>query len=99
MGIGKYVGWELDCTSNKRFLLGDFTVTHNTGKTCSAIGACEQIRSEGGGFKGCVYFAKGEALINNFINELIFKCTDGRYIPENYKDLTDLEKVHRKRRL
>lgn len=95
IGIGKYVGWELDCTSNKRFLLGDFTVTHNTGKTCSAIGAVEKIRAEGG-FKGCIYFAKGEALINNFINELIFKCTDGRYIPEDYKDLTDLEKVHRK---
>ena len=98
IGIGKYVGWELDCTSNKRFLLGDFTVTHNTGKTCSCIGACEQIKSEGGGFKGCVYFAKGEALINNFINELIFKCTDGRYIPEDYEELTDLEKVHRKKK-
>ena len=98
IGIGKYVGWELDCTSNKRFLLGDFTVTHNTGKTCVAISSVEQIKSEGGGFKGCVYFAKGEALINNFINELIFKCTDGRYIPEDYEELTDLEKVHRKKK-
>ena len=43
-----------------------------TGKTCSAIGAIEQIRSEGGGFRGALYLAKGDALINNFINELIF---------------------------
>lgn len=69
-----------------------------TGKTCSAIGAIEQIRSEGGGFKGALYLAKGEALINNFINELIFKCTDGRYIPEGYEQLTELEKIHRKKK-
>jgi hypothetical protein len=69
-----------------------------TGKTCSAIGAIEQIRSEGGGFRGALYLAKGDALINNFINELIFKCTDGRYIPERYEDLTELEKIHRKKK-
>ena len=28
LGIGEYVGWYLD--KNERFLLGDFTVTHNT---------------------------------------------------------------------
>lgn len=98
VGKGNYVGWELEADSNKRFLLGDFTVTHNTGKTCSAIGAIEQIRSEGGGFRGAFYLAKGDALINNFINELIFKCTDGRYIPEEYDKLTELEKAHRRRK-
>jgi superfamily II DNA or RNA helicase len=35
LGDGKYCGWKLD--GNKRFLLGDFTVTHNSGKTCSSI--------------------------------------------------------------
>lgn len=69
-----------------------------TGKTCSAVGAIEQIKSEGGGFRGALYLAKGDALINNFINELIFKCTDGRYIPENYEKLSELEKVHRKKK-
>ena len=69
-----------------------------SGKTCSAIGAIEQIKSEGGGFRGALYLAKGEALINNFINELIFKCTDGRYIPEGYNELTKLEKIHRKKK-
>ena len=69
-----------------------------TGKTCSAIGAIEQIRGEGG-FRGALYLAKGDALINNFINELVFKCTDGRYIPENYDELTELEKVHRTKKV
>ena len=68
-----------------------------SGKTCTAIGAVEQIRKEGK-FQGALYLAKGDALVNNFINELVFKCTDGRYIPEGYKDLTDLEKVHRTRK-
>ena len=98
IGEGDYVGWELDVTSNKRFLLGDFTVTHNTGKSCSAVGAIEQIRSEGGGFRGALYLATGETLVNNFIDEIVFKCTDGRYIPEGYDELTDLEKVHRKKK-
>lgn len=68
-----------------------------TGKTCTAVGAIEQIRSEGG-FRGALYLAKGDALLNNFINELIFKCTDGRYIPTEYQNLTELEKIRRKKK-
>lgn len=68
-----------------------------SGKTCTAIGAVEQIREEGK-FRGALYLAKGDALVNNFINELVFKCTDGRYIPEGYNYLTELEKVHRTRK-
>lgn len=69
-----------------------------SGKTCTAVGAIEQIRQENKGIKGALYLAKGDALINNFINELIFKCTDGRYIPENYDKLSELEKIHRKKK-
>jgi len=68
-----------------------------TGKSCSAIGAIEQIKADGG-FKGALYLAKGDALVNNFMNELIFKCTDGRYIPEDYDNLTKIEQVHRKKK-
>ena len=73
-----------------------------TGKTCSSIGAIEQIKSEGL-YKGALYLAKGESLLDNFINELIFKCTDGKYIPQDgdiqeFDKLTDLEKTHRKRK-
>lgn len=31
----KYCGWRVD--GNERFLLGDFTVTHNSGKTCTSV--------------------------------------------------------------
>jgi superfamily II DNA or RNA helicase len=65
-----------------------------TGKSCSAIGAIENIKNAGG-FRGVLYIAKGAALINNFRQELIFKCTAGQYIPEDYENLTELEKVHR----
>jgi hypothetical protein len=68
-----------------------------TGKSCSAVGAVEQIREEGT-FMGALYLAKGDSLINNFTNELIFKCTDGRYIPNRYEEITELEKVHRKKK-
>jgi superfamily II DNA or RNA helicase len=68
-----------------------------SGKTCTAIGAIEQIRKEGN-FKGALYLAKGDALVNNFINELIFKCTDGRYIPDDYSNLSEFTKVHRTRK-
>jgi superfamily II DNA or RNA helicase len=69
-----------------------------TGKSCSAIGAIEEVKNTGG-FRKVLYLAKGEALINNFMNELIFKCTDGRYIPENYDKLNKLEQTHRKKKM
>lgn len=68
-----------------------------SGKTCSAIGAIEEIRYQKE-FNGALYLAKGDSLINNFINELIFKCTDGRYIPEDYETLTEGEKFRRKKK-
>lgn len=70
------------------------------GKTCTAIAAVEENikNSKVRPYKGTLYLAKGEVLINNFIEELIFKCTDGKYIPENYEKLTELEKIHRKKK-
>jgi hypothetical protein len=70
-----------------------------TGKTCSAVSVIESIKNEPNNFKGALYLAKGSALVNNFIDELIFKCTDGRYIPDNFENLTELEKVHRKKKM
>jgi hypothetical protein len=90
---GEYCGWSLD--GNKRFLLGDFTITHNSGKTCSSVAAIEQIRSEGNTYKGALVLMKGQNLLTNYKKELIFTCTDGRYIPEDYDELTDNQKVRR----
>lgn len=96
IGIGPYNGWELDASSNKRFLLGDFTVTHNTGKSCAAIGAIEQMKNAGG-YRGALYLNKGDDKIAVFKKELIEKCTDGRYIPpEGEVKLTALEQIHRR---
>jgi hypothetical protein len=85
---------------SSRTLYDELLIVHamGTGKSCSAVGAVEQIRSDGINFRGALYLAKGDALVNNFINELIFKCTDGRYIPEDYESLTELEKIHRKKK-
>lgn len=100
VGRGRFIGWTLDTLSNQRFILADGTVTHNSGKTCVAVGAAEAIRNEKNGlgksFKGVLYLAKNKELLENFVNELIFKCTDGRYIPENYKDLNEQAKKIRK---
>lgn len=66
-----------------------------SGKTCTSIGAIEQIKRENNEITGAMIFARGEGLLNNFTNELVFKCTSGEYIPEDYNSLTELEKVHR----
>lgn len=71
-----------------------------TGKTCTSIAAIEQLRYEKGShIKKALVFAKGTRLIKNFIQELLFTCTDGRYIPDNFTLLTDLEKVRRVRKI
>jgi len=82
---------------SSRTMYDSLLVMHSmgTGKTCAAIAAIEQIFSEKNTFKKALIFARGEGLLNNFVNELVFKCTAGQYVPENFDDLTDLEKIHR----
>ncbi len=87
----KYYGFTLD--ENCRFLLGDFTVTHNT---CASINAIEQIKkTPNSTFTGAIIIAGNEGLLRNFKNELTYACTDGDYIPENFQNLTKGEKVAR----
>ena len=83
-----------------------------TGKTCSTIGAIEQIKNEDNNFKGALIFAKGQGLVQNFIKELRDKCTAGQYVPEGFVEdntgvtggvkldgLTDLEASIRTKKL
>ena len=70
-----------------------------TGKTCLTTGIIEQIKQENNGFKKAVILARGEGIINNFKNEIVFKCTPGQYIPENYDNITALEATHRMNKL
>lgn len=59
-----------------------------TGKTCTAVAAIENIRnSPSSTFKRAIICAKGDGLTDNFLQELVFKCTDGRYIPAGYDDM------------
>lgn len=66
-----------------------------SGKTCSAIGAIEQIRRETPFYTKAVILASSENLLRNFRNELVFKCTSGEYIPENFHKLSDKKKTYR----
>lgn len=61
-----------------------------TGKTCSAIGAIEKIKSENSYIKGALVFAKGGNLLKNFVRELRDKCTRGQYIPEGYSETSSV---------
>lgn len=66
---------------SSRTMYDQLLLTHflGSGKTCTAIGAIEQIRSEKSSITGAIIFAKGETLLRNFINELVNKCTSGYY--------------------
>lgn len=67
-----------------------------TGKTCTAVAAVEMLRNANEKtIKSAVVCAKGEGLTKNFLQELMFTCTDGRYIPDNYESLTELQKTVR----
>ena len=53
-----------------------------TGKTCSSVGAIENIKRENKGYKGALILMKGENLIRNYKNELLHVCTNGKYLPK-----------------
>lgn len=57
-----------------------------TGKTCSAVQAIEQNLTEEGlfgeigpGLNGAVILTRGKTLMNNFIDELVNRCTNKKY--------------------
>ena len=60
-----------------------------SGKACSAVGIGEQMKSQNkiNPIKGMIFLARGPNILNNIAKELVYVCTDGRYIPE------DIEKI------
>lgn len=69
-----------------------------TGKTCTAVALAESIKADrSSNIRRAMVFAKGEGLLNNFRDELVFRCTDGRYVPRGYTTLTELQRVRRLR--
>lgn len=73
-----------------------------TGKTCASIGLIENIRrlNSKGDFntvpiKGAIIIAKNTDLLQNYKNELVFRCTRDKYLPEDYESLTVEQKKRR----
>src|SRR3990167_3584081 len=62
---------------------------------CSAVGAIEQIINEEGKFTGAIILGKGQNILDNFVKELVYKCTTGKYIPKDFETLTDIQKKRR----
>jgi ribosomal protein S18 acetylase RimI-like enzyme len=88
-----YKGWVFDLEINEYHnYVANGIFTHNT---CAAIGAVEQIKESESLYNGALVLAKGDPMLDNFTNELLFKCTSGQYIPENYNKLSELERSHR----
>ncbi len=69
-----------------------------TGKTCSSVGVIENCRKENFGFKGALILVSGAPLVDNYVNELVFTCTDGKYVPKDYESLTKTEKTIRSKK-
>ena len=70
-----------------------------SGKTCSSVNISELSREINPQLKRTLVLVKGGPIKRNFINELAKKCTSGKYIPENYENLTKGEKVYRLNKL
>jgi superfamily II DNA or RNA helicase len=78
VGRDNYYGFTLD--GNCRYLIGDFTVTHNTCASISiAEGFKEYINNMG---RKILVLVKNKNIQRNFLNELLSKCTANEYINE-----------------
>jgi superfamily II DNA or RNA helicase len=88
-----YYGFTLD--GNCRYVMGDFTVTHNT---CTAItiaeGFKEYIHNIG---KKIFVLVKNKNIQQNFIDELLSKCTYDEYLIEG--ETSDIDILNAKKNI
>lgn len=79
-----------------------------SGKSCAAIAIAEGLQqyhtrhtelTNTPDIKGALFIVKNSLLMDNFINEIAYTCTNRKYIPENFKDLTSKEKLMRIKKL
>lgn len=78
IGEGDYYGFCID--GNRRFLLGDFTVTHNT---CSAALISELAQEQNPQLLQTLFLVKNEVMQKNIIEEIATVCTGGKYKPDD----------------
>lgn len=82
IGRGDYYGFTID--DNCRYLLGDFTVTHNTAAAITiAEGFKEYISNMG---KKIVVLVKNYNIEKNFRNEMLTHCTGDEYIDDQTRE-------------
>ena len=55
-----------------------------SGKSCVSVSVIEQIKNENQ-YLGALYLNKGETSINNFKKEIIYKCTNEKYLDDKKK--------------
>jgi superfamily II DNA or RNA helicase len=102
IGRDNYYGFTLD--GNCRYILGDFTVTHNT---CTSISIAEGFKEYLANTNRKVYvLVKNKNIQLNFINELQSQCTGEDYITNeerklmaspNFRDKKTLQQTIKKR--
>jgi superfamily II DNA or RNA helicase len=84
VGINEYYGFTLD--GNCRYLMGDFTVTHNT---CASITIAEGFKEYINNMNNKIFvLVKNKNIQNNFMDELLSQCTGDDYI-----DNSELQKI------
>ena len=87
--------YDLEIDNHHNYVANGF-ITHNT---CTSITIAEHSRQINPSLKPTLVLVKGPPLKRNFIQELAFKCTSGKFIPDNYDNLTRGEKILRMNRL
>lgn len=70
-----------------------------SGKTCAVINTIETIRKSKSTIKGAIILGRGQGILNNIKNELMFECTKGEWIPKNYDTLPPQTQTHRRQAL
>lgn len=85
----EYYGFTI--SGNGRYVLGDFTVTHNTCASISiAEGFKEYVNNMG---KKIVVLVKNKSIQRNFLNELVSKCTGDEYLTEEQRQFVNGNKA------
>jgi superfamily II DNA or RNA helicase len=70
IGRGEYFGFELD--GDHLYVMGDFTITHNSGKSAIILKLCQEM-----GLNTCIV-APGKGIFNELIEKLEFHFGKGR---------------------
>lgn len=83
VGRDHYYGFTLD--GNCRYVMGDFTVTHNT---CTSITVAEGFKEYVNNLgRRIVVLVKNKNIQRNFINELLSSCTQNEYVTPEQRQL------------